>query len=158
LAGDPKTGNIYAHGTQGMLYCFDKDLKVLWSRSLSEEYGRITGYGGRVTSPTVGEDLVIVGMLHSSWGGQGQGGCRWIAMNKLTGEVVWWSEPGGQPKDTYYSVPVIATIGGQRLLISGGADGGVHAMQVRTGKPVWGHVFGTGAINCSPVVDGSLVY
>ena len=60
LAGDPKTGNIYAHGTQGMFFCFDKDGKVLWSRSLSEEFGRITGYGGRVTSPTVAEDLVII--------------------------------------------------------------------------------------------------
>lgn len=49
MTGDPETGNVYAHGTQGLLFCFDKDGKVLWSKSLTEEYGRITGYGGRVT-------------------------------------------------------------------------------------------------------------
>ena len=36
-----------------------------------------------------------------------------------------------------YSQPVIATINGQRLLISGGADGSVYAFKVRTGEPVW---------------------
>jgi outer membrane protein assembly factor BamB len=158
LAGDPATGNVYAHGTQGLLFAFDKDGKVLWQRSLTEEYGRISGYGGRITSPTVDGDLVIVGMLNSSWGDMGRGGNRWAAFDKKTGEVVWWSQPGGQPRDTYYSVPVVATIEGQRLLISGGADGGVHAMKVHTGEPVWSYYFGTGAINVSPVVEGSLVY
>ncbi|MFM8933794.1 MAG: serine/threonine protein kinase, partial [Gemmataceae bacterium] len=28
MVGDPETGNVYAHGTQGLLFCFDKDLKV----------------------------------------------------------------------------------------------------------------------------------
>ena len=51
MVGDPETGNVYAHGTQGLLFCFDKDGKILWQHSLTEEYGRITGYGGRVTSP-----------------------------------------------------------------------------------------------------------
>jgi outer membrane protein assembly factor BamB len=157
--GDPTTGNIYVHGVQGLFFCFDKDGKIRWQRSLTEEYGRITGYGGRVTSPIVDEDLVIIGMLNSSWGDQGKGGNRFLAMNKNNGEVVWWSEPGGPPKDTYYSVPVVAEIKGQRLLISGGGDGGVYAMKVRTGEPVWTYSnLGTGAINSSPVVDGNLVY
>ena len=43
LAGDPETGNIYAHGVQGLFFCFDKDGNILWSRSLTEEYGRISG-------------------------------------------------------------------------------------------------------------------
>lgn len=158
LAGDPETGNIYAHGTQGLFFCFDKDGKVLWKHSLTEEYGRISGYGGRVTSPTVDGDLVIVGMLNASWGDQGRGGNRWLAMNKNTGKPVWWSSSPNPPKDTYYSVPVVAVIGGQRLLISGGADGAVHAMKVRTGERVWSYTFGSGAVNCSPVVHGNYVY
>jgi outer membrane protein assembly factor BamB len=158
LAGDPKTGNIYAQGVQGTFLCFDKDGKVLWQRSLTEEYGRISGYGGRVTSPTIVDDLVIVGMLNSSWGDQAKGGCRFLAMDKLTGSVVWWSEPGTAPKDTFYSVPVVTVVNGQKLIISGGADGGVYAMKVNTGETVWTYTFGTGAINCSPVVMGSNVY
>src|SRR5262249_22232130 len=46
LAGDPETGNVYAHGVQGLFFCFSPDGKVLWSKSLTEEFGRITGYGG----------------------------------------------------------------------------------------------------------------
>jgi len=159
MAADPATGNVYAHGTQGFLLCLDgKTGDTVWQRQLSEEYGRITGYGGRVTSPVIYNDLVIVGMLNSSWGDQGKGGNRFVAFDKKNGKVRWWSEPGGQPKDTYYSVPVIATINGVDLVISGGADGGVYAMKAATGEKVWGYIFGTTAVNCSPVVDGNFVY
>jgi hypothetical protein len=79
-------------------------------------------------------------------------------MDKRTGAVVWWSEPSGQPKDTYYSVPAVGVIAGQRQLVSGTADGSVVGMQVRTGKKLWGYNFSTSAINVSPVIDGDLVY
>lgn len=158
LAGDPKTGNVYAHGTQGLFFCFSKDGKVLWSRSLTEEFGRVSGYGGRVTSPMVAEDLVIIGMLNSSWGDFAKGGNRFLAMNKLTGEVVWWSDPAGAVKGTYYSVPVVATINGEALIISGATDGSVYGLKLRTGEKVFGYNFGALAINCSPVVAGNLVY
>ncbi len=158
MAGDPETGNVYAHGTQGLLFCFDKDGKVLWSKSLTEEYGRITGYGGRVTSPIVDGDLLIIGMINASWGDQGMGRNRFVAFNKKTGIIQWWNSTGNPIKDTYYSYPVVANINGQRLLISGGGDGGVHAFKVNTGEKVWSHVFGSGSINCSPVVQDNFVY
>ncbi len=156
--GDPETGNVYAHGTQGLLLCFDRDGKILWQHSLTEEYGRISGYGGRVTSPIVDGDLLLIGMLNASWGYQGMGRNRFVALDKKTGKVVWWASTGFAPKDTYYSTPVVANIGGQRLMVSGGGDGGVHAFKVRTGEKVWSYIFGTAAVNCSPVVDGDLVY
>jgi outer membrane protein assembly factor BamB len=158
MVGDPETGNVYAHGTQGLLFCFDKDGKVLWQHSLTEEYGRISGYGGRVTSPIVDGDLLLISMLNASWGYQGMGRTRFVAFDKKTGKVMWWASAGFPPKDTYYSTPVVANIGGQRLLISGGGDGGVHAFKVRTGEKVWSYIFGTSAVNCSPVVDGDRVY
>ena len=108
LAADPETGNIYAHGTQGMLFCFDKDGKVLWSHSMTEEYGRISGYGGRVTSPVLDGDLLILGMVNASWGDQARGGNRFVAFDKRTGKVVWWASTGLQPRNTYYSTPVVA--------------------------------------------------
>src|SRR5262249_34470674 len=43
---DPKTGYVYCHGTQGLLLCLDKNGKLIWSRSLTEEFGRVSGYGG----------------------------------------------------------------------------------------------------------------
>ena len=158
-AADPVTGYIYVHGTQGLFICLDgKTGKVVWQHSMSEEYGRVTGYGGRITSPIVDGDLAILGMVNSSWGDQAKGANRFVAFNKLTGEVVWWSEPAGV-KGTYYSSPVIATINGQRLLISGGADGSVFGIKVRTGEPVWRYTnFSVSPINSTPVVDGNFVY
>jgi outer membrane protein assembly factor BamB len=158
LAGDPQTGNVYAQGTQGLFFCFDRDGKIVWSHSLTEEYGRISGYGGRVTSPAVVGDLVVIGMLNASWGDQARGANRFLAMDKRTGAVAWWASTGKIPLDTYYSVPVAATINGEALVISGSGDGGVYAFQARTGRIVWGYTFGAGAVNCSPVVSGSRVY
>ncbi|MEM9825551.1 MAG: PQQ-binding-like beta-propeller repeat protein [Planctomycetota bacterium] len=157
--GDPKTGNVYIHGTQGLLFCFDGQTgKVKWQKSLTEEFGRITGYGGRVTSPIVDGDLVLISMLNSNWGSQAGGGCRFFAFDKLTGQVRWWNTTGIRPTNTYSCVPVVTTIDGQRILISGGGDGHLHAFQVHTGKKLWSFELGSGAINPSPVVDGGLVY
>lgn len=158
LAGDPETGNIYLNGSQGLFICFDKDLKVLWQRSTTEEFGRVSGYGGRIPSPIVDGDLVIVGIVNSGYGDQSKGSNRFVAFDKKTGQIVWWSDTVNQIRQTYYSSPVVAVIGGQRLLISGGGDGAVHAFKVRTGEKVWSYLFGQKNINSSPVVAGDLVY
>jgi outer membrane protein assembly factor BamB len=158
LAGDLETGNIYSSGTQGLLTCFDKDGNVLWEHSLTEEYGRISGYGGRVTSALVDGDLLIISMLNASWGDQAIGRTRFVAFNKKTGAVTWWGASTLAPKDTFYSVPVAAEVGGERIVIGGGGDGAVHAFKVRTGEWVWSYEFSSGAVNCSPVVDGNLIY
>jgi outer membrane protein assembly factor BamB len=153
LAADAETGNVYAHGVQGLFFCFSPDGKVLWQRSLTEEFGRITGYGGRISSPIVAGDLVIMNMLNASWGDQGRGGHRFVAFDKRTGQIRWWSEPGKQPLDTIQSIPVTATIGGRELVICGGADGAIHAMNLANGEKVWSHYFSKRGINVSPVVD-----
>ncbi len=158
LAGDPATGIVYAHGTQGLLLCFNKDGKVLWSRSLTEEFGRITGYGGRVTSPVVDGDLVLIGFVNASWGQYAIGGNRFMAFDKRTGEVIWTTPTLGRVRGTYSSTPVVATINGQRVVVTGGSDGAVHALKVRTGERVWSYPFAAAAVNCSPVVEGNFVY
>lgn len=159
LAADPATHRIYAHGTQGFLMCLDGDTgKVVWQRSLTEEFSRVTGYGGRSVSPIVDGDLVIIGMINASWGDQARGENRYAAFDKNTGEVVWWSSPAVAMKGTYYSNPIVKEVNGQRLLITGLSDGELVAMQVRTGIKVWGYQFGANVINASPVMEGTLVY
>ena len=158
LAADPETGYIYAHGIGGIFLCLDKDGKVIWERSLTEEYGRISGYGGRTHTPLVDENLVILSYLSAGWGNQARGAHRYFAFDKKTGEQVWVSQPGGRPLDTTYSVPAVAVINGQRLLIAGNADGAVYAMKVRTGEKVWGFQLSKRGINSSVVVEGNRVY
>ena len=158
VVADPETGNVYAHGVGGMFFCFDRDGNTLWSHSLTETVGRISGYGGRTHSPIIDEDRVVISFLNSSFGPQAKGTHRYLAMNKHTGESLWWSAPGGEPLDTTYSVPVVTVVEGRRLLIAGNADGGVYAMKARTGEKVWGFQLSKRGINSSLVVDGYRVY
>lgn len=159
MTADPEAGYIYAHTTGGHLLCLDSAGKLIWSRQLTEEFGRVTGYGGRIVSPIFDSGLVIMGMVNGSWGDQARGLNRFVAFDGKTGQVVWWSTPNPDTLyGTYYSSPVIAVINGQRLIISGGADGGLHALKVRTGEKVWGLTFSRGIVNGSPIVSGNLVF
>ena len=51
-----------------MVHCFDRDGKIVWSRSLGEEVGRISGFGGRTVNPVLDGGLVIVSFLSAGWG------------------------------------------------------------------------------------------
>ena len=158
LAGDTETGYIYAHTISGVFACFDKDGKIVWSRSLTEEFGRFTGYGGRTVTPVVDRDFVILSFLNTSWGSHAAMRHRYFAFDKKTGEVAWTTKPGGPPKDTTYPVSVVTEINGRRLLIDGNSDGHVYAMDVQTGEKVWGFQVSQGPLNASVVVDGTRVY
>lgn len=158
MAGDPETGNVYAHATGGEMMAFDRDGKLLWKRSLTEEFGRISGYGGRLFSPVVDEDRVIIGFNCAVWGNYARGGLRYLALDKRTGEVLWFVEPGGPPLDTTYATPVVAVIGGIRQLICPGTDGYVYGLSARTGVRLWAFQASKRPLNTSPVVEGDLVY
>jgi outer membrane protein assembly factor BamB len=158
LAGDPATGYVYAHGVQGMFICFDRDGKVVWSRSLTEEYGRISGYGGRTNTPFVHGSLVVVSYLSTSWGNQAPPRHRFIAFEKGTGVVAWVTTVGGPPKDTTYSAPILMTVEGRELIVSGTADGSIQALEFGTGKKVWGFNLSKRGLNSSVVASGNYVY
>ena len=156
-AADPDTGNIYALGGCALVVGLSKDGKLLWERSVGEEFAAFTTHGGRTMSPIVDGDLVIVSAAISSWGTQGNRAHRFLALDKKTGDIVWVSTPGGRPYDTAYALPTIATINGLRLLIAGTGDGAVHAMKPQTGEKVWSFVAAKRAINTGVVVKGTNV-
>ena len=158
LTADPEKERVYAHTTGGFLYCLDKDGKEVWTRQLTEEFGRITGYGGRNVSPLFDSGLVILGLVNGSWGGQGRGGNRFVAFDGDTGEIVWWANTVGQVKGTYYSTPVVCVVNGVRIVAAGGADGYVYGFKLRTGEPVFRYEFAAGTVNPSPVASGSKLY
>ena len=125
--------------------------KVIWSIPLHENMGLVSTYGGRTNYPIIFEDLVILGSVIVSWGDLATPAHRFMAFDKLTGEFVWISSTRLRPPDTIYSAPVLATIGGQRLLIAGASDGWLYALQPRTGKFVWEYRLSRRGLNvCSP--------
>lgn len=156
-AADPDTGNIYVMGVGATVAALNKDGKLLWDRSIGEEFAAFTTHGGRTASPIVDGDLVIVSAAISSWGTMASRQHRFVALDKRTGDIVWVASPGGRPYDTNYSAPVIATIDGTRLLISGSGDGGVYAMKAQTGERVWSYMAAKRAVNTGVAVSGKTV-
>jgi outer membrane protein assembly factor BamB len=151
-AGDPATGNVYVFGVGGNLLGLNRDGKVLWERSLAEDFGLLTTHGGRTVSPIVDGDLVIVSGVTFQWGLHGRGAHRFMAFDKKTGETVWVSAPGGRPYDTTYAPPIIVNVNGMRLLIQGASDGVVHAIKPQTGEPVWKYEISKRGLNTGAVV------
>ena len=134
--GDPTTGRVYAMGVCGYFQCLEGDGKPVWKRSLNEEFGLLTTYGGRTNVPVVFEDLVIISGVVTGWGDMARPAHRFLAFNKQTGEAVWFNGTRPLPEDTTYSTPVLTVLNGQAALVFGSGDGGVHAFQPRTGKPI----------------------
>ena len=153
--GDPTTGNVYAFGVGGTLIGLSPDGKLLWERSLVEEFGLVTTHGGRTVSPVIEGDLVIVSGITTGWGNQSRAGHRFMAFDKKSGQTMWVSSPGGRPFDTTYSPPVVADINGTRLLIAGGGDGTMHALKAQTGEPVWKYVISKRGLNTGAVFKGT---
>jgi len=153
--GDPATGNVYAFGVGGTLLALSRDGKVIWERSLGEDFGLLTTHGGRTVSPLIDGDLVIISGVTFQWGQHARGAHRFMAFDKKTGETVWISAPGGRPYDTTYAAPIIVNVNGTRLLIQGASDGVVHAIKPQTGEPVWKYEISKRGLNTGTVVHGT---
>src|SRR5688572_20556876 len=124
VVGDPETGNVYALGAAGLFQCHDGESgKVLWSIPLHEQMGLLSTYGGRTNYPVVFEDLVILGSVIVGWGDMAVPAHRVMGFDKRTGAMRYFVSTRLRPPDTIYSGPVIATIGGQALFITGASDG-----------------------------------
>jgi outer membrane protein assembly factor BamB len=134
---DPETGNVYIQETQGIFAGFTADGKPLWEHSLMEEYGRLTFPNGRTASPVVDKDLVMTRGITANWGAQGPAADRFYAFDKITGQAVWSSTPGGRPKDNSYSHPVLAWLDGRRVFYAATGDGSVVCVNARTGQPIF---------------------
>jgi outer membrane protein assembly factor BamB len=153
--GDSTSGNVYVLGVGGTLLSLSKDGKLLWERSLGEDFGLLTTHGGRTVSPIIEGELVIVSGVTFGWGDQSRGAHRFMAFDKKTGETIWVSSPNIRPYDTTYAPPIVADVAGTRLLIQGGSDGHVHALKPQTGELVWKYEFSKRGINTGVVLKGT---
>ena len=149
---DPETGNVYVQGTQGLLAGFTPEGQPLWQHSLMEEYGRLTFPNSRTATPALDGDLVITRGITANWGAQGPAADRFYAFDKKTGELVWSSSPGGQPKDNSYSHPQFGWFQGKRVFYAALGDGSVACVNARTGEPLWSVALFRAGINATVIV------
>jgi len=161
MCGDEETGNVYVHTASSLLRCYNGETgKLLWDRSLAEEFGEITGYGGRIHTPIVDENRLIVSYSGVNWGDfKGPPPSHlFLAFDKKDGKLLWMSSTTGPVNETTYSCPVIAVIDGVRQIVYGGADGSIHGINARTGEKLWTFQFSKIGLNASVAIDGDLVY
>ena len=96
-------------GVTGMLLAFTADGKLLWERSLAEEFGLVTTHGGRTVSPVI-EGPPRDRQRHDV--GVGRTGPRRPPVLRLRqehGQTVWVSSPQADARyDTTYSPPIVA--------------------------------------------------
>jgi len=152
---DPETGNVFVQGTQGILAGFTPDGKLLWKKSLMEEYGRLTFPNARTASPIIDGDLVITRGITANWGAQGPAADRFYAFDKKTGELVWASSPGDRPKDNSFSHPQLAWYNGKRVIYAALGDGSVAGFNARTGEPIWRVPLFRAGINATVLVHNN---
>ena len=153
-AVDPATGNIFVFSGNGLLMSYSPEGKLLWERSLAEEFGMWTTHGGRVSSPVVDGDQLIVSGLTFMWGQYSGSAHRYISFDKSTGQTIWVSAPEGRPTDTIYANPFIADVDGIRTFFSGGSDGAMHAIEIATGEPIWNWRVSQRGLNTAALVVG----
>ena len=159
IAGDPETGYVYTQNVDGQVDCLDKDGKTVWERRLGEEYGRGSGFGGRTLIPLLDEDRLVVGVVGSAWGDIGPPRQRYFAFDKRTGALRWVATPATGPFDdaNNQASPTVAVIGGERLVLGGGADGWLYALRARTGELKWRFHAGEKGLNSPVAVVGDRV-
>ncbi len=159
VIADPVTNTVFAHGVCGVFTAIDAATgKTQWQRSLHEEFGFLSTYGGRTNIPVVFEDLVIASAVVTGWGDTARPAHRFLGMDKATGDVRWMNGTKELPEDTTYSTPSLAVLDGQAALVFGSSDGSIWNFQPRTGRAIWNFKLSRRGINTPPLVDGETVY
>ena len=159
VVGDPETGNVYALGVCGYFQCINGETgETIWSRSMHEEFGFLSTYGGRTNFPVVCDDQVIISAVVIGWGEMAKPAHRFVSMDKRTGDVIWFDGTTPLPYDTTYSPPALKVINGQKQLIFGSGDGRVWGIQPRTGKKLWNYGLARRGLNTGPFVIGDRVF
>ena len=151
---DAETGNVYLESTWGQLMAFTRDGKLLWERSMVEEFGRLTFPNGRTGALVIDGPLVITDGITANWGADGPARNRFYAFDKLTGELVWFCTPGIEPLDSSFATPVFGNLGGQRVFYAGTGCGHIVCINARTGEPVWRFRLSQSGVNADVILSG----
>jgi len=122
---------VYTYGAEGKLYCLKlKTGKVDWMRHLSKEFHVSQEFFGVASTPLVEGNLLIVNV-------GAPGGPEVVALNKLTGKLVWGAGDQWGPS---YASPISGVVRGRKrvFVLAGGESrpptGGLLSIDLSDGK------------------------
>ncbi len=133
---------LYVLGTAGGLACLQaQDGKIVWQRSLKDDFGGSVPTWSYRESPLVDGDKIIC-----TPGGQD---ATIVALDKLTGKPIWKSAVPGNPKAAYASIIAI-DFDGQRQYVQL-TEKALIGVAASDGKLLWEYrrVANSFGINCS---------
>ena len=133
---------VYAWFESGDLFALDHNGKLLWQRSIVDEFGAIEGNHGIGGSPLLSGSTLIVPMLHA-------GPSYLLAVDTSTGATLWKTD--SEPRIAWSSPSLTE----DRVLVSGA--GSVEAYDVATGERLWQVDSFEGNNVPSPSVAGDLI-
>src|SRR5688572_25348093 len=131
---------VYAFHTNGFLACFQSSTgKELWRKDYVKDFGAVRPGWGFCDRPLVDGDKLICAP-----GGK----VSMVALNKVTGDIVWASDVKGGPA---HSGTVIAETAGVRQYVTCLAWR-VVSIRASDGKQLWTHEdFGRTGSSCTPI-------
>ena len=152
--------HVYAISTEGDLVCASTAGKLVWKRSLTNDFGGFMSAGQKVhwkysESPLIDGDKIIVT--------PGANEAAMVALNKKTGDEIWRAaipSLGERGADgAGYSSVMISNAGGVKQYVQM-LGRGVIGVEAETGRYLWGYnrVANDVANITTPLIDGDKVF
>jgi len=130
---------LYIYSSLGHLHCLnEKTLDIIWKKDVLNDFDGRNITFGMTESPLIVDDMVFIT----------PGGIKYnmVALNKNTGELIWYSEGEGTPSSYCsplyignYSIPIIVTNTEKHII----------AYNANTGEKLWSHTL-TNKLNIHP--------
>lgn len=109
---------VYGYFKSGDLACATTDGKIVWQLNLQEKYGEDTLWWDLGTSPVLTEKAIVIAVMQS-------GPSYLLAIDRATGKELWQTKrelPAPEEANQSYSTPIVASVDGQEVLLTLGAD------------------------------------
>lgn len=136
---------VYAFFESGDVVALSTDGKLLWSRSLSKDYGKFQNEFGLAASPVLSGEAMIILADH-------EGPSYLIGLRKTDGSTLWKTE---RTSRVSWSSPTIVPVAGKPQVVCSSA-GSVDGYDPATGELLWsyGEVAGNTSSTPLPFAEG----
>jgi outer membrane protein assembly factor BamB len=139
---------VFADSARQIVAAYDFEGNPVWEKNL----GSFQSQHAQGTSPIVFEDMVILA-------NDQDGPSSIVALDKLTGHLVWSAPRKSAPQSTSYATPLVyRPKQGPPQLICSSSQSGVSALDPHTGQTIWTTKSLPQRTVASPVLAGGLLF
>lgn len=137
---------VYAFFETGSVVATDHSGKLVWQRTLTEDYGAFESTIGLASSPILFEDIVVVLIDH-------EGPSYLLGLDAKSGETRWKTDRDSRSS---YSSPAVVPIAGKPQIVCS-SSGSIDGYDPKTGELLWTYDENVGGNRTGaplPIADG----